>query len=83
MSPSVSPSGAVSASSRRPRSRNPFVVGREHCASRARDIATARDVGAAIRFMPPPGWRSDNPDNPGETTEELRRRRPVAVRTDA
>ncbi|MDR0242598.1 MAG: hypothetical protein LBJ65_13435 [Burkholderia sp.] len=61
------------------RSRNPFVVELEHRASVARDVATARDVWAAIRFvMLPPGRR---PDNQGETTEELRRL--VAVRTDA
>lgn len=63
------------------RSRNPFVVELEHWASLARDVATARDVWTAIRFvLPPPGWR---PDNQGETTEELRRRSLVAVRTDA
>ncbi|MCA8092936.1 hypothetical protein LGM65_18950 [Burkholderia anthina] len=53
----------------------------EHRASLARDVATARDVWAALRFvMLPPGWR---PDNRGETTEELRRRNLVAVRTAA
>lgn len=63
------------------RSRNPFVVELEHWASLARDVATARDVWSAIRFvLLPPGWR---PDNQGETTEELRRRSLVAVRTDA
>jgi len=63
------------------RSRNPFVVELEHWASLARDVATARDVWTAIRFvLLPPGWR---PDNRGDTTEELRRRSVVAVRTDA
>ncbi|MCA8272414.1 sterol desaturase family protein [Burkholderia sp. AU30280] len=63
------------------RSRNPCVVELEHWASLARDIATARDVWTAIRFvLLPPGWR---PDNQGETTEELRRRSLVVVRTDA
>ncbi len=63
------------------RSRNPFVVELEHWASLARDVSTARDVWTAIRFvLLPPGWR---PDNQGETTEELRRRSLVAVRTDA
>ncbi|MDW9249992.1 fatty acid hydroxylase superfamily protein [Burkholderia cepacia] len=63
------------------RSRNPFVVELEHWASLARDVATARDAWTAIRFvLLPPGWR---PDNQGETTEELRRRSLVAVRTDA
>lgn len=63
------------------RSRNPFVVELEHWASLARDVATARDAWTAIRFvLLPPGWR---PDNQGETTEELRRRGLVAVRTDA
>ena len=53
----------------------------EHWASLARDVATARDVRTAPRFvMPPPGWR---PDNRGETTEERRRRNLVAVRTAA
>lgn len=63
------------------RSRNPFVVELEHWMSLARDVATARDAWTAIRFvLLPPGWR---PDNQGETTEELRRRSVVAVRTDA
>lgn len=63
------------------RSRNPFVVELEHWASLARDVATARDAWTAIRFvLLPPGWR---PDSQGETTEELRRRSLVAVRTDA
>ena len=63
------------------RSRNPFVVELEHWASLARDVATARDVWTAIRFvLLPPGWR---PDDQGETTEELRCRKLVAVRTEA
>jgi hypothetical protein len=62
------------------RSRNPLVVEFEHWASLVRDVAAAKNLWTAVRHVVlPPGWR---PDGGGSTTEELRKRGLVAVRSE-
>ncbi|WP_322032541.1 sterol desaturase family protein [Paraburkholderia sp. J76] len=59
------------------RSRNPFVVEFEHWATLARDVATAKTIWTAVRYVfLPPGWRADGG---GETTGNLRKRRALAT----